>query len=232
MTHEEAFLRAILEAPDDDTPRLVFADYLEETGRDPARAEFVRVQIELAGLPHPGPGHLPTAPALMKTRAGGSLVDDSDPPCACDFCRRKRREQGLLPAMHCRAIVRVGYVWGLDLDFPCPCPWEFRRGFVETVTLPAALFLEHAAALFAAAPVTEVRLTDREPGRIGGRHYWLRATEYAAQPWRIPVDLAYAMNAAERRAGYVTPTAAHVALSAACVTLGRRLAGLPAPAPA
>ena len=33
MTHD-AFLRAILDAPDDDTPRLVYADWLEERGEE------------------------------------------------------------------------------------------------------------------------------------------------------------------------------------------------------
>src|SRR5262245_15670884 len=50
----EPFLRAIIEEPDEDTHRLVFADWLEEHGRAP-RAEFIRVQVELACLPpdHP-----------------------------------------------------------------------------------------------------------------------------------------------------------------------------------
>ncbi len=46
MTDRDAFLRTIIENPDDDTPRLVFADWLEENG-DPERAEFIRLQIEL-----------------------------------------------------------------------------------------------------------------------------------------------------------------------------------------
>jgi uncharacterized protein (TIGR02996 family) len=44
-----AFLQAIIEQPDDDLPRLAFADWLTEHG-DEARAEFIRVQIELAKL--------------------------------------------------------------------------------------------------------------------------------------------------------------------------------------
>ena len=54
MSDREPFLRAIQEAPDDDTPRLVYADWLEENG-DPDRAEFVRVQCDLArrGLDDP-----------------------------------------------------------------------------------------------------------------------------------------------------------------------------------
>jgi uncharacterized protein (TIGR02996 family) len=48
MTHFDAFLHAILDAPDDDAPRLICADWLEEHG-DP-RGEFIRVQCALARL--------------------------------------------------------------------------------------------------------------------------------------------------------------------------------------
>src|SRR5262245_19778622 len=41
-----AFLAAIHEAPNDDAPRLVFADWLDENGH-PERAEFIRVQVEM-----------------------------------------------------------------------------------------------------------------------------------------------------------------------------------------
>jgi uncharacterized protein (TIGR02996 family) len=47
MTDRDALLRAICENPEDDAPRLVFADWLDEHG-DPRQAEFIRVQIELA----------------------------------------------------------------------------------------------------------------------------------------------------------------------------------------
>jgi uncharacterized protein (TIGR02996 family) len=42
-----ALLAAIRAAPDDDAPRLVYADWLDEHGQ-PERAEFIRVQCELA----------------------------------------------------------------------------------------------------------------------------------------------------------------------------------------
>jgi uncharacterized protein (TIGR02996 family) len=50
MTDLDALRQAVLAAPDDDLPRLVYADCLEENG-DPDRAEFIRVQIELARQP-------------------------------------------------------------------------------------------------------------------------------------------------------------------------------------
>jgi uncharacterized protein (TIGR02996 family) len=54
MTPEDAFLEAILATPDDDTPRLVFADWLDEHG-NPERADFIRVQCQLARLPEDDP---------------------------------------------------------------------------------------------------------------------------------------------------------------------------------
>jgi uncharacterized protein (TIGR02996 family) len=46
-SHDDIFLQDILAAPDDDTPRLLYADWLEDNG-DAARAEFIRVQCRLA----------------------------------------------------------------------------------------------------------------------------------------------------------------------------------------
>ncbi|HEY7158160.1 MAG TPA: TIGR02996 domain-containing protein [Gemmataceae bacterium] len=45
-----SFLEDITAHPDDDAPRLIFADWLEEQG-DSDRAEFIRVQVERARLP-------------------------------------------------------------------------------------------------------------------------------------------------------------------------------------
>jgi len=50
LSQHEAFLRAIFDAPDDDTPRLVYADFLQENGEE-ARAELIRVQCELVAEP-------------------------------------------------------------------------------------------------------------------------------------------------------------------------------------
>lgn len=49
LAEHEAFLRAIFDAPDDDTPRLVYADFLQEQG-EPERADLIRVQCEIAAL--------------------------------------------------------------------------------------------------------------------------------------------------------------------------------------
>ena len=57
MSTEAALLSAIRQFPEDDTPRLVFADYLDELGgaANAARAEFIRLQVRLATLDETAP---------------------------------------------------------------------------------------------------------------------------------------------------------------------------------
>ena len=45
LSQHEAFLRAIFDAPEDDTPRLVYADFLEEHG-DADKAAYIRYECE------------------------------------------------------------------------------------------------------------------------------------------------------------------------------------------
>lgn len=60
MNERDALYRHICEHPDDDTARLVFADWLQEHS-EVHRAEFIRVQCRLASLP-------PTAPEVIDLR--------------------------------------------------------------------------------------------------------------------------------------------------------------------
>ena len=71
MTDEAALLKAIVANPDEDTPRLVYADWLDENAPDAtpspaagpsARAEFVRVQCRLAA----GAFDAPDYPELLE----------------------------------------------------------------------------------------------------------------------------------------------------------------------
>src|SRR5215210_2046198 len=61
MSDGDALLRAILDNPDDDAPRLVYADFLDECG-DASRAAFIRAQVRLVRLP---PDH-PDRPQLIQ----------------------------------------------------------------------------------------------------------------------------------------------------------------------
>jgi uncharacterized protein (TIGR02996 family) len=46
-SYHDVFLQDILAAPDDDLPRLIYADWLDDHG-DATRADFIRVQVQIA----------------------------------------------------------------------------------------------------------------------------------------------------------------------------------------
>ncbi|MDB5308057.1 MAG: hypothetical protein JWO38_2259 [Gemmataceae bacterium] len=77
LAEHEAFLRAIFAAPDEDTPRLVFADFLEENGA-PERAEFIRVQCELERVKAAGTD--PDRLELLVARSAGLAERLGFPP--------------------------------------------------------------------------------------------------------------------------------------------------------
>jgi len=168
MSHA-GFLQAILAAPDDDTPRLAYADWLEERG-DP-RGEFIRVQCELAQIGNPM-----------------SEAEDSRD----DILRERERE---LLATHWPEWRPHRWCYCANMDGPDLAhddDWwvaTFRRGFVHSLTLPAAAWLEYADAILATNPVREVTLTTlpqveqqtigrvhdpswRAPYRLLGRQRW------------------------------------------------------------
>src|SRR6476659_1135869 len=90
MSDESALLAAIRAAPEDDAPRLVYADWLDEHGQ-PERAEFIRVQIELARR---------DAPALRRRQA--ELLAEHHDAFA-----------GPLAAPGLRYVFRRGFIAGL-----------------------------------------------------------------------------------------------------------------------
>src|SRR5947209_3064555 len=69
MAEEEGLLEAIAEQPGDDGQRLVCADWLEDHD-EPARAEFVRLQVALARLDEDDPRR-----QALLTRERGLLLD-------------------------------------------------------------------------------------------------------------------------------------------------------------
>ena len=130
MSDADALLAAVLAGPDADLPRLVYADWLEER-EEAARAEFIRVQVELA--------HERGADAerMIELRA---------------------REAALL-AVHGERWLAPLREPGAPLDGLTASHGMFRRGFVEVVWMPARRFLREADRLFRLAPVRELRVT-------------------------------------------------------------------------
>jgi uncharacterized protein (TIGR02996 family) len=96
MSEEVAFLSAVIDRPDDDTLRLVYADWLQERG-DP-RAEFIRVQVALARA-------APDDPHLGALRSRERELLDAH---AHDWCA----PHGLEPE---RCEFRRGFVEAVDL---------------------------------------------------------------------------------------------------------------------
>jgi len=120
---DAAFLATILDHPDDDAPRLVYADWLDEQG-EADRAEFVRLQVRAARM----------SPADPDRRAVLSRAED------------------LQRAHHVEWVNRLPQFDGVH--------WEvFDRGFISAVRFDHPdLFFAHAADVFGAAPVRELRL--------------------------------------------------------------------------
>jgi uncharacterized protein (TIGR02996 family) len=95
MSLEQAFLSDIVEHPDDDAPRLIFADWLDEQG-EADRAALIRLQIERAGLDADDPAQpdLKAREVVLLRRckdavlaATGLDVNLRKPPVEWTFCR-------------------------------------------------------------------------------------------------------------------------------------------------
>jgi uncharacterized protein (TIGR02996 family) len=139
MTPEDAFVVDILEHPDDDAPRLILADWLEDRGEpgDADRAEFIRVQCRRAHLQVGAAEEQrlrQRAEHLLKTwwdywaRPLGQLIGPSP------------SEGWLLGGYTPEALAR------------------FRRGFVYALDTTAQQFIDHGMEILRLAPLRQVRL--------------------------------------------------------------------------
>ncbi|MBA4065338.1 MAG: hypothetical protein C0501_16830 [Isosphaera sp.] len=144
---EAALLAAVCADPDEDTPRLAYADWLDEHDR-PARAEFIRSMVEMQ--------------ATIGTSAGprwSGLYDRVE-----ELVRDHWREW-VVPL---RAVPRV--------KWPHPdWPGRYDRGFYDDAEFPTArAFADHAARAFSLTPARYVRfarLTPRTTGVLRLPHF-------------------------------------------------------------
>jgi uncharacterized protein (TIGR02996 family) len=112
MTESEAFIQAIAENLYDDTPRLIFADWLEDHGQE-ERARFIRVQCELE-----------------------PMRDQYEIDRAAEL---HRREDELLQTHQKEWLGQMPERW---YDLRIEASAELRRGFVDTVLLTVRGFLD------------------------------------------------------------------------------------------
>lgn len=160
MTGErDALMRAICAAPDDDTPRVVFADWLDEHGTGPsdfARAAYIRGAVRAGRCPKLTS---PSAQVLTAYR------------CRCEACRVMRP--------HAKPVDRYRRGWVLQLAVAiartgagCRPPWEYSTwdcgGLVGSLRMPADLFIACAGEVFALAPIRRVELLRAVPVLMTG----------------------------------------------------------------
>lgn len=184
-------------------------DWCSGTGRvsdgRAERAEFVRVQVELAGIPFSpiSPVHETRADFWFRVEGGWVPSDQR-----FRYTELRRRESELLP------LCPLWFEVGADQT-------EWTRGFVSGLTWNTDQFMRHAAAIFGAQPVTTVTLVDVSPEDLGPLEV----------PWRFRYPYHSLPHEIWRRLQphHFSPTeeGARTALSAACVSLGRTLAHLP-----
>jgi uncharacterized protein (TIGR02996 family) len=144
---EQALLAAVCDHPDDDAVRLVYADWCEEHGQ-PERAEFIRLQIDLARLPERDPRRLlePDSPRAALEQRINHLLHAHD--------KHWVRELPTLP----------GIAWGARA-FRYPTIREYRRGFIEGVAA------KHTTAFRDQVEQVRARIPLRRLSIKTGRHY-------------------------------------------------------------
>lgn len=161
MNDGDALLAAIRARPDDDTPRLVYADWLDDlqTPAETARAEWIRVQIAVV---RPVEGCKESRPCLPLNR--GVDIGRWCPACWPHRGLLRRDDElyaevgtHFLPA----GIGSVQVTW--------------RRGFVEECEVTAEVWLQHGDAIVKAHPVRRVGLTTLPPAVA---QYHPRTREY------------------------------------------------------
>lgn len=148
VAEHDGFLRAIIEAPADDSLRLVYADWLEDHGNS-ARAEFIRSQCALARLPWGDPGRQDLAEREQSLLGEHwnkwdeelrRLLKDSFPT---DVWLRWDEAWASLSST----------IFILNHAFAGKGLWNYHRGFVEHVEIPIPAFLKRAPELFGLAPI-------------------------------------------------------------------------------
>lgn len=148
MDEGPALLASICAKPAEDTPRLVYADWLQENGQE-ARAEFIRVQVKLALL---------DIDEHAYTFWRGQL--GTGPKWVGELAQLRNCEMWLLGEAAKPGEIRP-FAWEW---FHEPYPWIFerglRRGFIERIDCRAFEFLRHEEEFRKTQPITEVRFIE------------------------------------------------------------------------
>lgn len=244
MTDQQLLIRAILEYPDDPTPRLIYADWLEEYGHSCGVADwerwvaFIREEDE------------------MPLRGGQRLIRSG----VCNWRRRVLKRSIVGFPVSYRIWDWVAHASFSGTNSTRSVSVVVRHGFIEEITVNQRAFIRMAKGLFSAHPVRQVWLTGQDPEwgiegvTLNGspvRFAWLRfgerddSTAIGSYPrtavippiWdRLKRDAGSGRVGERYRIGmggrdyavYLDKAQAYTDLSQAAVAWGRSLAGLPA----
>jgi uncharacterized protein (TIGR02996 family) len=149
MSSAEAFVKDICENPDDDSPRLIFADWLDDNG-DSDRAEFIRLQVQLGEIQRGNslPDEYTSWDHFGLSRCPGVWHCADDSPERRDLAFRGRR---LLD-------VHEGE-WLAPLRGLLRGEWTWSRGFLEVVDADPVELADSAEELFGIHPIRRLILT-------------------------------------------------------------------------
>lgn len=246
MTDGDRLLAAILAAPDEDTPRLMYADWLEENGAA-VECRWCPPEEDSGEEPHPADIRCP--------RCGGSGFAAHPSRHMARFIRVSiERGHDNAQGEFQRAIEHTdpfdaAKAFGLPEGWAVTCYRKLHelrsegvsprsvlcvRGFVAEVRCPLAAWLAHGPAVVRRHPVQVVRLTDREPYTDAVYHHRTDATHHHWYDERevsqshpgthpesdLPGDVYDALTGGERIGQfrfYPTSEAAHADLSQALI---------------
>lgn len=228
-----ALLDTVLAKPEDDAPRWIISDWLEEHDQL-LLANFIRFQLE-TDAEFLRDAILMASDVCIVTEEVSQLNARLS-----DFWKETSSPNGL------NSLLRASMPESLAFEFsasPTCKNWtgataSVERGFVSSISLTMSTFMEHATELFRYNPIDRVYITNKTPGiaddSISNRYGWIYSQSWAnpGQPYSLPKEI---FDCLPKSLIYTPPTAmprwsdiykASVALETACVKYGRKLAGL------
>lgn len=224
-----ALLRRVCEKPADNAPRGVIADWIQDHGDD-ERAEFIRLQCN--GM-ECGPGDRNSIPSFAVAKSYFANCPNFPQGSFVKWSRGFISEIRLTCAEFiggpCGKCNGTGWITSRVWHGPTqdddeistsssPCEHCKRTGHIDGI----------ARELFQKHPIVKVVLTDKRPQATNNEYYWneWRGTVLANSD--LPGELCdQFFGPFNHREIFQSETAAHDALSDACVAYGRKLVGLP-----
>jgi uncharacterized protein (TIGR02996 family) len=197
---EDGFLQEIIAHPEDDAPRLVYADWLDDRG-EADRAELIRLQIEVARIERANP----RGPRMSQVEVQGRrwavalhLCGDSHEWSDDARARPLRDRAWDLVRQHCEA-------WGAPFRNRASSH-SYRRGLVEEVSAPARKLLTNAATWFRLAPFRALAISNAGGllGRVTAMPELARLSELRLFRAQLTDEDARALAASPHLAGLTT----------------------------